>query len=306
MSVLAAARFATLVLAFALPAVHADIISDITISETDENSALQIKAELFWKPILSAAEDVKMEKHVQLYADAEAVIKGLPAENVYVRKTLQESLDHLKRADDVLFKQALESAAVAKEKLDAPCETGDGPFSFLKGGQNFLNAALRKFVGGGRYSDQIMNHVERRQADILPTLRGAAGAAGNILSDCRLASKKGFDVRKYDIYNEGVPKTPQAADDLADRIIDAASETRSRFTRSITDMVKGITRDFEEKKEDAAVTVTKANVKGLHAKIAQAQAQAKVEAQFPTVKVKGSLMLSSAGGPSIDTQLIDL
>merc|ERR1719446_1143344 len=101
MSMLTVSRVATtFFLAVSLSSVGADIISDITTPETDEFSALQLKAEMFWKPILSAAEDVKMEKHLELYTDAEVVIKGLPAENEYVRQVLSEALEHLKRADD--------------------------------------------------------------------------------------------------------------------------------------------------------------------------------------------------------------
>lgn len=291
MSLLLASRVCTLLLAASVLSVSADIISDITTPETDEFSALQIKAELFWKPILSAAEDVKMEKHLELYADAETVINSLPPENEYVRQTLREALDHLKKADDVAFKQALSSSRVAKDKLDAPCDTSGSPFSFFTGGltaKNFMKNVLKQFVGGGRYPEKLVEHVEQRQADILPVLRGAADVTGNILSDCRLASKKSFDVRKYDIYNKGVPKTPKSADDLADRIIDAASETRRRFTRSITDLVKGITRDFEEKQEDASVTVTKASLAGLHTSIAKA------EEEFQAKPAQGTVLLSSA------------
>jgi len=264
-------RVATLVLTLVLPAA-ADIISDITISESDETSALQIKAELFWKPVLNAAEDVKMEKHLGVYADAEAVIKKLPSENEYVRKTLQEALDHLKIADDASFKHALASKRIAKDKMDKPCDAF-GEFNFFTAGQNFLRTSLQRFIGGGRYPEKLLKHVEERQADILPVLRGAADVTGDILTNCRLATKKSFDIMKYDIYNKNVPKTPKYAEDIADRIVDASRETRSRFTRGITDVVKGITRDFQEKQEDPAATVTKASVQGLHAKIAMAEAK---------------------------------
>lgn len=249
---------------------HADIISDITAPETDQSSALQLKAEIFWKPILSAGEDLNMEKHLEVYAEAEIVIKNLPAANEYVRQILREALDHLKRADDAAFQQALSSARLAREKLYAPVDGGSS-FSFLHGGQNFLKSALKRFIGGGRYPERLVQHVEQRQADILPALRGAADVSGDILGECRLASKKGFDVRKYDIYNRGVPKTPQAADDMADKIIDAASETRRHFMRSITDLVNGITRDVEGQEEDPAVTVTKASLQTLHQTVANAE-----------------------------------
>lgn len=271
MSVFAITRVA--VLALAVWPITADIISDITTSAADEFRALEIKAESFWKPILSAAEDVKMEKHLELYADVEVVIKGLPAENEYVRQTLREALDHLKNADDVLFKQALSSARVAKEKLDGPCDTGSMGLSFLTGGHigSYMKTAMKRFSRGGDYPEKLVEHVQRRQEDILPVLRGAADVTGNILSDCRLASKLSFDIMKYDIYNDNVPKTPKNAKDVADRIIDAAGETRSRFTRSITDLVNGISKDFSEKQEDAGVTVTKASLKGLHTVVAEAE-----------------------------------
>lgn len=308
MSVLAIVR---LVLVAVAP-VTADIISDITTSESDEFSALQLKADVFWKPILTAAEDVKMESRLTLYADAELVIKNLPAENAYVRQALQEALDHLKKADDYSFKQALASSRVAKEKLDGPCDTSSLGLSFLTGGQNFLQNALKRFTGGGRYPEKLVEHVQQRQADILPVLRGAADITGNLLSDCRLASKRSFDLRKYDIYNKGVPKTPQNANDVADRIIDAASETRSKFTRGITDMVKGITKDFTEKQEDASVTVTKASLQGLHATIADAEAQMPsqgirlapkgLHAKIAEAKATRGILLSSSAA----AQLIDV
>lgn len=314
MSPLTVVRVAALAFATNFGSVLADIISDITTSESDEFSALQIKAELFWKPILSAAEDVQMDKHLQLYADAEVVIKDLPTENEYVRLALREALDHLKSADDASFKQALASERVAKEKIDGPCDTGSSGLSFLSGGhwKNALQSALKQFIGGGRYSEKLVEHVEQRQADILPVLRGAAGVTGSILSDCRLASKRSFDLKKYDIYNKGVPETPQSAEDVADRIIEAAGETRRRFTRSITDLVKGITKDFQEKQEDAAVTVTKASLQGLHATVAQAEAKISANFDAPTAKISANFkpptldLRSSLLSSSWESSLIDL
>jgi len=314
MSMVVAVRVVALVIATkmmpagALYSQYKEVISDITTSESDEFSAMQIKAEMFWKPIVTAAEDVKMEEHLALYADAEAVITGLPAENVYVRQALREALDHLKSADDASFKQALATSRMAKEKLEAPCDISGDAFSFVTGGQNFLKAALKRFVGAGRYADKLVEHTGQRQADVLPILRGAAGVTGDILSDCRLASKKGFDVRKYSLYNRNVPKTPKIAKDVADRIIDAATETRRRFTRGITGLVASITRDFQEKEEGAAATVTKASLHGLHATIAKAEEH--ISSSSSSMEVGADVrMLPSKGiqiSSSIFPQKIDL
>jgi len=296
MSLLCAVRATAVALAMSLQPVVADIISDITTSESDEYSALQVKAELFWKPIVSAAEDIQMERHFALYAHAEDVISSLPAENDYVHQTLRDALNHLKMADDASLNQALASSRLAQDQLDAPAGQGSSGFSFLTGGAigSVWKAALKRFVGGGSYPEKLMEHVGQRQDSILPVLRGAAGATGDVLSNCRLASKKSFDVRKYDIYNNGVPKTPQMAKDLADKIIEAAGHTRHQFTKSISDMVKGITRDEQEKHEDAAATVTKESLRGLHQSVAAAEAKISL-----SMKSQASILLSSS-------QLIDL
>lgn len=131
----------------ALYSQYKEVISDITTSESDEFKAMRIKADMFWKPIVAAAEDVKMEEHLALYADAEAVITGLPAENEYVRQALREALDHLKSADDASFKQALSTSRTAKEKLEAPCDTSADAFSFVTGGQNFFENGFEAFCG---------------------------------------------------------------------------------------------------------------------------------------------------------------
>lgn len=265
------ARVSTLAIAALLLPAGADIISDITAPVSDEFSALQIKVEKFWKPVMRAADDVKMDTHLQLYADTEAVIKSLPAENDYVRQALTEALAHLKSADETVFKQALQASRVANEKLDAPCDFSGSAFSFFRGGQNFIKSAVSRLVGG-RYSDKLVEHVGQRQADIIPVLRGTADVTGNVLSDCRLAQKRSFDVGKYDIYNSGVPKTPKNAEDIADRLVEAAGETRRRFTKSITSIVDGIARDEKEKQEEPAAVVTKASLQSLHSTIAKAEA----------------------------------
>lgn len=263
---LVATFVAPLMIAFLLPAT-AEVISDITISDADEFSALQVKKERFWRPVMRAAQETNVDKHAQLLKDVECEIATLPQENDYVRQALRESMDHLKSADQELLKNALQSSELASERLMASNDGGSS-FSFFTGGQDWLKKTIRRFIDGGDYTDKVSDQIEKRQAAILPLLRGAAASTGNILSDCRLASKRGFDVRKYDIYNRGVPKTPESAKVLADRLIDAAGETRKRFTSSITSMVKGITRDVQEKQDDAAAIVTRAS---LHASLAKAQ-----------------------------------
>jgi len=243
-----------LLLAASLAASSAEIISDIAPdlnlnSAVDEKQALQVKADEFWKPVMRAVEDMGMIEHLQLYEDAKLVISALPAANEYVRTALREALERLQRADKLVLAQAARSS-----NLGSPTPW-DVAFSFLKGGQNPLAQAVRRFVNGGQYSETLQEQVKGRQADILPMLRDAASATGNVLEDCRLASKRSFDSLKYDLYNKGVPKTPEYAKSLAHRLVKAAGQTRHKFTSFITESAKSIARDVERKSERPVVTL---------------------------------------------------
>jgi len=244
-------------LALAALGCSAEYISDILTSSVDESRALEIKAEDFWQPVLEAAEEMKMGEHLQLYADTEKVIAALPSENTYAREALSDALLRLRRADDAVLAQATQSSEIASKKLAAPAGSDGGSFfggSFFNGGSqmSFLSQALRRFVDGGKYSEQLVDHVGKRQADILPLLRGAAASTTNVLGDCRTASKRSFDLLKYDIYNKGVPKTPEEAKKVAYRLVDAVGETRHRFMGFVTKAVTSIARDAEGKKDQAA------------------------------------------------------
>merc|ERR1719253_1276085 len=122
---------------------------------------------------------------------------------------------------------------------------------------SFMSQALRRLVDGGRYSEQLVDHVGRRQADILPMLRGAADSTASVLSDCRTASKRSFDLLKYDIYNKGVPKTPEGAKKVAYRLVDAIGETRHRFMLFVTRAATSIAKDAGGKRDQAAATVAR-------------------------------------------------
>lgn len=250
--------------ACALSSISSDIISDITGSSADEARALEIKSEAFWKSLVGAAEEMKMEEHFATYAQVDSAIKSLPAQNEYVREALTEALMRARRADEVLLKQAVDSSKAAAEQLATPVKGGGDFFSFITGGQGFFSKAIKGFVDGGQYSQKLVKHIDERQADILPMLRGVADVTSNVLSDCRLASKRSFDVLKYDIYNKDVPKTPEAAKEAANRLIDAAGESRKRFTSFIREAANSITQDVTSRHEDAATTVVKEKLKNIN------------------------------------------
>jgi len=244
-----------------------DIFSDIASrSSADDARALEIKGEVFWKSLLTAAEEMKMEQHWAVFIHVDSVLESLPAENVYVREALTEALMRTRRADEVLLKQAVMSSRAATEQLATPVKGGGDFFSFMKGGltnKNFFSKAIKSFVDGGQYSQKLANHINERQADILPILQGAADITGNVLTDCRLASKRSFDVLKYDIYNKDVPKTPQAAKEAADLLIDVAGESRKRFTSFIGMAAESITRDVTSRDEEPTTTIIKEKLKNI-------------------------------------------
>lgn len=251
-------------------AFESEIISDLTTSADDERRALELKAEQFWSPILQAAQESQLDQHLEVYADAEAALAALPAENDHVRGLLTEALTRLKQADEKLMLQGVEASELASEKLaEGPGGDRSSSFSFLTGGQNFLSQALQRFVGGaglsssGHYSQRLVTHIQHRQDDILPALRGAASSVGDVLTNCRLASKLSFDVLKYDIYTKGVPKTPEAAKKAAHKLVDASGETRHRFMQGVMSAVGSITKDVQERNSNPSATVTKSLLAGL-------------------------------------------
>jgi len=253
-------------------AFDSDIISDITSSAADERRALEIKAEEFWQPVLQAAEQAKLEEHLAVYDQVESAIAALPSDHGDVRGLLSRALTHLRRADETLMMQGISSSELASERL-ASMPLNDSPFSFLTGGQNLISLAIKRFVGGGQYSERLVNHLQQRQADILPALRGAAEATDNVLSDCRAASSLGFDVLKHDLYDADAASTPKVAKDAADSLIKAAGETRHRFMDLVMGAVNSLTKDSRERHDDPSATVTRSLLSGMQESLKTASTQ---------------------------------
>jgi len=264
MAALARISVACLLAAVPAAAFGTEVISDIVTSPLDEARALGIKSEQFWRPLLQATEGVQPGRHAALYADAEAVIAQLPAQNADVRQALAEALASLRRADTAVLAQAKRQASLASEQLAAPPGSGwGGSFSFLTGGQDFFAAAIRRFADGGWYSSRLREHVQERRAGLLPALRGAAAASGDVLKDCRAASARSFDALKHDLYQRGAARTPEAAKALARRLVEAASETRQRFLASVSAAADGIAKDAQGQGEGASATVTRAELQDM-------------------------------------------
>jgi hypothetical protein len=235
-------------------AFEVDIISDITSPVADEGRSLDIKAEQFWRPVLDAAQATKNERHGAVYKEVEEVIDSLPSDNHHVRDLLTQALSLLRRADETASRQAEVSLETAADHIAA------GPsvsaYSFMAGGQSFVSLALRRFFGGGD-SDRVTKHVEERQADIFPALRGTAKASSGVLKDCRTAAQYCFEALKYDIYKTDAARTPPAAKAAARKIIKASQSTQRQFTKSIAGTADVLAKDTQEKYADPSAIVTK-------------------------------------------------
>eukprot|EP00928_Gymnodinium_smaydae_P088871 TRINITY_DN72911_c0_g1_i1.p1 TRINITY_DN72911_c0_g1~~TRINITY_DN72911_c0_g1_i1.p1 ORF type:complete len:291 (+),score=95.40 TRINITY_DN72911_c0_g1_i1:76-948(+) len=243
-------------------AFESEIISDLVTPMGDERRALDIKQQQFWQLVQDAAVSSDLQSHLAVYEKVGAAIAALPAENDHVKELLTSSLERLRNADAEVLRGAAENAALAAERLAAGRASGEGFFSFFSGGQDFLSSAVRRFVGGG-YGQRVSQEVASRQAEVLPALRGAAAATGNVLGDCRRASQLGFDVLKYDIYNRDVPKTPAAAKDAANLLVEAAAQTRRQFTQGVTSLAGALAKDTEEKNVNPSAKVTQTLLTGL-------------------------------------------
>jgi len=240
--------------------VASEFLSDLTTSPGDESRALELKRDQFWLPLLEAAEQMHIPEHLQLCVGAEKEASELPTENEYVRTALLDAIQRIRHANEALLRQAVDSIRVAQDKLSQPTTTDTGNV-WSAGG--LFASAIRHFVGEGTYSERLAQDVGDRQGDVLPVLRGAAKMTGSVLDDCRLSSKRAFDALKYDIYNKGVPKTPQSAKDLAYKLVDASAKTRKQFMGFVMTMVAGITKDTIGKSDRAATTVVHATLQGV-------------------------------------------
>lgn len=250
-------------------AVGSEVISDLTVGSSDETRALAVKAEQFWGSILTAAAKAKMAEHAELHADAEKVIAGLDTEHSEVKQALSDALAHLRHADDLVLVQAIKSTQLASDELKKPIAgSQQATFSFFTGGQmmSVFTDRLRRFASEGTYSERLVKLVEQRQADVLPILQGELAITGDVLTDCHRASQRSFDVLKHDLYRpgnlrlRGKARTPDSAKAIADRMIEAAKETRSRFVGFMLQTVLSVAEDTRGKQQSAAATVTQASM----------------------------------------------
>lgn len=246
-------------LAFLFASANAEWLSDIaTANPVVERKALEARAEKFWSVLREAAEEVNLNEYEELLDSVEGIVDSLPVQNAEVAKLLRSSADRLRRTSQALFLNAIAAGETAGEKLAQGFlqkRSTDVAFSALG---DVFGKAIRRFrnvdTNGGEnpYDDQALRDVAERQGEVLPILRQTADVSANILTDTRLASKEARDVQKYDIYTPGAPKTPEAAEKLANKLADAARAMRHKFMAFVQASVGDIANDTASQDDSAA------------------------------------------------------
>jgi hypothetical protein len=183
---------------------------------------------MFWHQAFRPAVVARTPEHLRLCAEVENVAANLPPKNAVVRQMLTEAADRLRRANVALLVEATKNSA-SKWHRPIPSTTGESRDAF--------ESAVQTFTAEGVMSteEEVAQHLvddlsHELEAEKKPAgLRGFNGAREqptDAVSECRQVSKLGFDVLKFDMRHDGVPKTPAAAQSLAKSLVHAAGETR--------------------------------------------------------------------------------
>jgi len=223
-------------LAFALTVIAAaEIFSDLTVAEDFQERALQKRHSHFWSVVESAAEQSKYDEAIAgLFACLDDIPEG------QVKKILAEALSHLDVAARQQGAQRSGAANVAEQALsDGPTATS------VTGPTDFFAKLYGAFVAEERktYQEKLRGQVVERQKRVTQILKDSQRA--DVLTNTRLASKLAFDAMKYDIYNKNVPKTPEEAKAIADKIVELSGKLRKAYLGVVTAIATQITEDVE-------------------------------------------------------------
>ena len=219
-----------------LSLVAAEFITDLTLPEDFQERQLKKRHEQFWKVIEAA---VDMEDYVEAAEGLAACLDDVP-DDAPTKSTLEQSIRHLHAAALGAASQTGRAMNVAEAARSSG--PGQGP---VQGPTDFFARLYKSFVAEdqGQFPDKFKGAVQERQQRVAQILKGSVGS--NVLQDTRLASKLAFDVLKYDIYNSKAPKTPEAAKEIANKVVDLHAKIRKSFLNPITTMANQIANDAQ-------------------------------------------------------------
>jgi len=219
-----------------LSCISAEFITDLTVSEDFQERQLKKRHEQFWK-VIEAAVDT--EDYVEAAEGLAACLDDVP-DDAPTKAILEQSVRHLHAAALGAASQGGRAMTVA----DSAIASGPGKGQ-VQGPTDFFARLYRTFVAEeqGEFPDKFKGAVQERQQRVAQILKGSVGS--NVLQDTRLASKLAFDVLKYDIYNSKAPKTPEAAKEIANKVVDLHAKVRKSFLGPITTMANQIANDAQ-------------------------------------------------------------
>lgn len=226
-----------------------EVISDILGEEKwnarEGNGATE---EIFWDKITNALRDTDYHKHDLVLGRAETAISELDDKNSHVRDLLKTATELLRKVHQILAHNTLE-----------------GRDLLPKEGFNVNINHIGHSVSNALFSLPSFN-LHESSGDALRTKRYDNLAKilkvqdTSVLSDLRLATKSCFDAVKYDIYNEGVPKSPKHLAPLAYELVDVSTEMRKSFLGRISKIANAITEDMTLSAKDASKIAVAASV----------------------------------------------
>jgi len=213
----------------------AETITDLTLPEDFQERQLKKRHDRFWQVIESA---VDTEDYVGAAEGLAACLDDIDADPK-VKAMLEESVQHLHAA-------ALGAAAQNGRAMNvAEAAMAGGSQAQAKGPTDFFQRLYSSFIAEDQkdFPDKFRGQVEERQKRVSDILKGSVGS--NVLQESRLASKTAFDVLKYDIYHQGVPKTPEPAKEIANKIVDLHAKVRKSYLNVITTAANQLASDAQ-------------------------------------------------------------
>jgi len=225
-----------------------EVISDILGEEKwNAKQGNGVLEEIFWDKISKALKDTDYHRHDVVLERAEAAISQLPDENFHVRSLLTTATERLRKAHQQLARNALEGSDLL------PRGEFDVGINDISQGTNAL-FSLPSF------------NLHEKSGDVLRLKRYDSLAKilkvqdSSVLEDLRTATRLCFDAVKYDIYNKGVPKSPEHLTPLAYELVDVSSDLRKSYLGRISGIARAITEEVKESRKDAVKTAIEASI----------------------------------------------
>mmetsp|Transcript_58805 Transcript_58805/g.127214 ORF Transcript_58805/g.127214 Transcript_58805/m.127214 type:complete len:278 (-) Transcript_58805:216-1049(-) len=130
------------------------------------------KVDVMPHKVHSVSRQQKKEKHMELYEDAEAVLKQLPAGDARVHAALSRALNSVRRADAAVLAMALDSAETVKIKPSL--RSGSTQWASIIEAQGLFSVAVSCFLDANDSSPGLTQTVLDRKGELLPSLREQA------------------------------------------------------------------------------------------------------------------------------------